>query len=199
VLIVCIPRTEVEVHGKEIARAQGTVISTVTGAASLVGHVLRGMATQFDQPDEASFGRLSFHVVGLMSVMCAHVMGDGAQYESRSSTVEKAKEFIELNLADESLCPATVAAAHNVSSRTLHRLFEEENETPSRWIRLRRLERCRSDLLDESLAELSISDIGARWGVCDPAHFSRLFKAQFGVAPREFRRRARGGRRLESV
>ena len=29
--------------------------------------------------------------------------------------------------------------------------------------------------------------IGARWGYPDPAHFSRLFKAAYGVGPRDYR------------
>ena len=33
----------------------------------------------------------------------------------------------------------------------------------------------------------SISTIAARWGLADSSHFSRLFRATYGMSPREFR------------
>jgi AraC-like DNA-binding protein len=56
------------------------------------------------------------------------------------------------------------------------------------WIRERRLERCRRDLLDPVLAERPVSAVAARWGLTDPAAFSRLFRAAYGVPPLEYRR-----------
>jgi AraC-like DNA-binding protein len=54
----------------------------------------------------------------------------------------------------------------------------------SAWIRRRRLEACRHDLVQTSRA---VSAIGARWGLPDAAHFSRLFRAAYGSSPREYR------------
>jgi AraC-like DNA-binding protein len=56
------------------------------------------------------------------------------------------------------------------------------------WVRERRLERSRHDLLDPALAARPVSAIAARWGLVDPAHFSRLFRAAYGVPPLEYRR-----------
>jgi AraC-like DNA-binding protein len=44
------------------------------------------------------------------------------------------------------------------------------------------------DLLDPALAARPVSAIAARWGLVDPAHFSRLFRAAYGVPPLEYRR-----------
>jgi AraC-like DNA-binding protein len=32
-----------------------------------------------------------------------------------------------------------------------------------------------------------VAAVGARWGYPDPAHFSRLFKATYGMGPRDYR------------
>ena len=53
--------------------------------------------------------------------------------------------FVEQHLGDADLTPAAVAAAHHVSLRQLHRLFETQETTVAAWIRHRRLERCRRD------------------------------------------------------
>ncbi len=55
--------------------------------------------------------------------------------------------------------------------------------TVSTWIRTRRLEQCRRDLLDPMLADRPVAAIAARWGFVDAAHFSRAFKTAFGVSP----------------
>ena len=57
----------------------------------------------------------------------------------------------------------------------------------SHWIRTRRLEQCRRMLSDPVHAGRSVSEIGARWGLPDAPHFSRVFKAAYGVSPRQFR------------
>ena len=100
------------------------------------------------------------------------------------------KATIELRLHDPGLRPATVAAAHYISTRYLHRLFEPEGVTVSEWIRMRRLEHCRRDLEDPALAHETVLAIASRWGLRNPGHFSRLFHAAYGMSPSAVRGRA---------
>jgi len=67
--------------------------------------------------------------------------------------------------------------------RSLHKLFERHETTVAGWVRRRRLERCRRDLVDPALRSRPVSAIGARWGLANPAHFSRLFRAVYGLSP----------------
>jgi AraC-like DNA-binding protein len=76
-----------------------------------------------------------------------------------------------------------------VSRRLLYNLFEEEGTSVARWIRERRLERCRRDLLDPALSHVPASAIAMGWGFADAAHFSRVFRARYGLPPGEYRRR----------
>jgi Helix-turn-helix domain len=77
-------------------------------------------------------------------------------------------------------------AVHYISPRHLQKLFEAEGSTVTDWIRRRRLDHCRRELLDPRNAGEPISRITARWGLLDSSHFSRLFRAN-GMSPREFR------------
>jgi AraC-like DNA-binding protein len=90
-------------------------------------------------------------------------------------------------LDDPELTTATIAAAHYISPRYLQKLFEAEGSTVTDWIRRRRLDHCKRELLDPRNAGESISTIAARWGLADSSHFSRLFRATYGMSPREFR------------
>jgi AraC-like DNA-binding protein len=95
--------------------------------------------------------------------------------------------FIEQHLGEADLAPGIVAAAHHVSLRYLHRLFEAEDTTVAAWIRRRRLERCRRDLADPAFRTVPVSAVAARWGLLDSAHFSRLFRRMYGLPPAEYR------------
>ena len=51
-----------------------------------------------------------------------------------------------------------------------------------------RLAMCRRDLSAPALRSRSIGEIAYAWGFSNVSHFSRAFKAEFGIGPREFRR-----------
>jgi AraC-like DNA-binding protein len=95
--------------------------------------------------------------------------------------------FIDAHLDDPRLGPDLIARSVFVSRRSLDRLFQAEGVTVRESIRLRRLERCRRDLLDPRLAGQSILQIASRWGFVSAAHFSRAFRAAYGVAPSDLR------------
>ncbi len=58
-----------------------------------------------------------------------------------------------------------------------------------RYIRQRRLENCRKDLLDPIQIGARISDIAFRWGFNDLSHFSRVFKQRYDYSPKDYRQK----------
>ena len=108
----------------------------------------------------------------------------------RNSLLHRICEDVETRMHDPDLTLSDVAAAHNVSTRYLQKLFENAGESFTHFLRQRRLERCRADLTDPALAALSISEICFRWGFNDAAHFSRSFRDRFGSSPRAYRHEA---------
>ncbi|MFF4614339.1 AraC-like ligand-binding domain-containing protein [Nonomuraea jabiensis] len=164
-------------------------ITAESGAAALAVPLLRRVAEDIETYRPGSAARLSGIVTDLVSTAVAeHVELTRALPEDsrRRVLLMKIHAFIEQRLGDAGLDPATVAAAHHVSVRYLHRLFEAEHTTVAAWIRQRRLERCRAELAAGGAR--SVSEIGARWGLPDSAHFSRLFKSAYGMPPAEYRR-----------
>lgn len=106
----------------------------------------------------------------------------------RGAHLHRIQQTIETLLAEPDLRLARVAEAEGVSPRYLQKLFAAAGESFTHYVRLRRLERCRLDLISPRYADASISSICYRWGFNGSAHFSRAFRQQYGVSPREFRR-----------
>ena len=82
-----------------------------------------------------------------------------------------------------------VAVQNHVSQRYIQKLFESSGTSFVNYVRARRLERCRFELGHPEYRHLSVSDICFRWGFNDAGHFSRVFRSEFDITPREYRRK----------
>ncbi|MFD5391631.1 helix-turn-helix domain-containing protein [Streptomyces sp. NPDC127074] len=98
--------------------------------------------------------------------------------------------FIEHHLGDNALTAGEIAAAHHISVRSLHRLFQQHGVTVRSWIRGQRLEHCRRDLADPLKRHVPIQAIAARWGFLHPADFTRAFRDLHGITPSNYRNQA---------
>jgi AraC-like DNA-binding protein len=92
-----------------------------------------------------------------------------------------------LHLGDRDLTPARIAAAHHISVRRLYSVLSSAGIGLGDWIRARRLEQCRAELAGGA-PHLTVAGVARRWGFVNAAHFSRVFREAYGVAPRDLLR-----------
>lgn len=141
---------------------------------------------------EATYPLTARMLGDMVSVMCvneAELLGLVDVPQSDEDVIAEVLAYSHTNLANPDLSAAEIAAACHVSVRTLYRLLAGKGIKLSAWIRAQRLEKCRYSLSDPQLAQLPVSQIGARWGFTNPAHFSTLFREQFGMPPDTYRKR----------
>jgi AraC-like DNA-binding protein len=108
----------------------------------------------------------------------------------RSMVLHRVCTIIETRLSNPNLTLKDVAREYGISARYLQKLFEEAGQTFSRYVRNRRLERSRADLINPTFAHLGVSQICFRWGFNEAAHFSRVFRKRYGTTARAYRRSA---------
>lgn len=128
---------------------------------------------------------------GLEEALVALVAGLaplGTPPSPRDVLVDVARAHVLQHLTDPRLSPATVAATCGISVSYLHRLFEPEPSTVAAFIREERLLLAHERLVDPRHRGESIAATGRACGFDDAAHFSRLVRHRFGVAPTELRR-----------
>jgi len=101
---------------------------------------------------------------------------------------ERIRALLEHRLADPNLGPASIARALNCSKRTLHKAFEGESRSLHETIWDLRLDAARH-ALEGVRRRGTITDIAFACGFSSPAHFSRAFRARFGLPPRDWARR----------
>ena len=117
----------------------------------------------------------------------AACLGSDFEIERAGNLIGRIVRFINCHIAESTLGPSEVAAAMGISLRHLHRIFSSTGTTMGDYVRARRLEQCREDLLNPRLQERSITEIAFGWGFSDAAHFSHSFRKHFGISPRSLR------------
>jgi AraC family transcriptional regulator, positive regulator of tynA and feaB len=105
--------------------------------------------------------------------------------------VQRAKAYVEANLGDPALDPPQIAAALGISLRWLQELFQERGQHVADWIWQRRLETAALRLTDPGRAHMAVGTIAYGCGFVSQAHFSRRFRARFGMTPSEYRQAVR--------
>ncbi|MEW2516422.1 AraC family transcriptional regulator [Streptomyces sp. NPDC046870] len=170
--------------------------------ASRLGALLSPFLSDF--ADTAAVARsavgdmLAWNAVSLLSTLAGEHLADaarGRRPDTRAPLMKDILDFIDLRLSDTDLSPETIARAHHISVRYLHKLFREEGTTVGRLIQRRRLAECRRVLTLRSAENLTIAAVAHRWGFASPTHFSRVFRATYGMSPSAWREFAGRGDR----
>ncbi|GGL04449.1 hypothetical protein GCM10012284_43810 [Mangrovihabitans endophyticus] len=161
-------------------------------AAVLAGH-LRELSRQHRHYTEADAARLAGCTVDLFGAFLAHLADERSAHTTdawRRSLFAQVQTFAEARLDDPDLGPQTIAAAHHISVRLLHKIFQEKGLSVSAWIRDRRLERCRRDLADPQHHGATAFSIALRRGFRSESHFNRTFRNAYGLTPGQWRDQA---------
>ena len=193
VVAVVFARDALPLRHDELARLTAVRVPGREGLGAPIVALARHLARRLGDRGATDGTRLAGALMDLLTVAFAERLdrvGAVSPATRRRALTTSVQSFIDRQLADPRLSPRTIAAAHHISPRLLCRLFEEQGTSVARWIRERRLERCRRDLLDPALSDLPVSSIAFGWGFADAAHFSRVFRQAYGHPPAEYRRLA---------
>lgn len=171
-----VPRHALRLRPSDAERLAGVAIRGDRGPAALVSSLARTVTGSLGGLRAGEAERVAAAVLELVAVALGAQLGDDRPAPDQALR-DRVAGHIEAHLPDRGLTPASIAHAHHISVRRLHRLFEDQPETVAALIRRRRLERCHAELAH---GDRTVVSVAARWGFADPAHFSRLFKATYG-------------------
>lgn len=190
-----VPRRAVAVADRDLDVVTATAIAPAAGSPAVVTALLTSLARSPLSFSPAVAERLAGNVTDLLATVIAeqtHVTAPEQAASRFGELVQRVRDYIDANLGDPDLSPERIARSQRISLRYLHRMFESEEITVARLIQRRRLEECARELARRGHSSPTVAAVAGRWGFVSPAHFSRAFRAMYGVSPREWRARGEG-------
>jgi AraC-like DNA-binding protein len=173
--------------GQPLGRAVGVTNTVAAMVQSLSEHADFGSSPEYE-------GRVARYLLEMLSM--SYTVGFNCRSSASSEVWRRRNDvirYIEENLRDPALTAESIADGVHLSPRYLRAIFAASGgDKVSDYIRRRRLQECARKLRDPAWSGHTLMKIAFSSGFNSAAHFSRSFHDEFGVSPREFRRRAAG-------
>jgi AraC-like DNA-binding protein len=154
--------------------------------------LLHAMAMESRQRSVGAELLLISHLLNLLVLVlrksCSYV-----ERERFNSDIGIAVAFMRRNYQEEISLPRLARLA-NLSESSFFRKFREEMKTsPMQWLLNLRIRKAMEFLIR---SDMNIGEIAAATGFSDSLYFSRQFRRQVGVSPKNYRAQAHGPRQV---
>jgi AraC-like DNA-binding protein len=190
-LVLGIPDGTLRRHLACPERVVAMPMSGSVGVPGLLSHFMRDFWRQCHESfDSVNDARIAHAILDLLASAYA-ALPQARSERSALATAHRVRilDYIEVHLADPDLTPMKVADACKMTPRYLHHLFSDQVETVARYILRRRLEECSRAMSAPAQRGRTVTAIAFDHGFNSPTHFGRVFRARYGMTPREYRRR----------
>jgi AraC-like DNA-binding protein len=193
--VLAFPRDALGLPEHVLAASMEHAYPLVGGPWEVLAGFVQSAMGRHDQLRFAAAGHLGEAGLHLIASMLSDAMPPEGPGSADADDARRLQvlAYVRAHLAEPDLSHTRVAQAHHMAPRTLHRLFEHETHTIAEYIRTQRLEAVRRDLADPLFAHRAIAPVAARWGFTDQAHFTRAYRARYGITPSVDRRASRPG------
>ena len=178
-------------HADLGGRPRSSALGRTVDGESGTGHVVTALMNALWRMEDAPGLALADLEQSFASAVAAALGGLEPSPEDLRTAVLR---HVSAHLGDPGMSVQSVCRRFAVSPRTLHAIFSGYETTFAATVRRMRLERCAAALSDVTETD-GVSAIAARYGYPDPAAFSRAFRREYGLAPRELRELHRKGAR----
>lgn len=171
--------------GRRLPAREGLTPAASAMAYSVWSHVERGFSSLCYEETVAH------QLLELIAISYSMVFGRMLDGPSRDSALfSEVRDFIEDHLRDGELSAAFIADALDISPADMRDMFARRNDTLRGFILRRRLEEIARRIRDPKWRGATVSEIAFGWGFNSAAHFTRSFRARYGISPVQYRNEA---------
>lgn len=184
--VVQMPRDVLARHLIEPEKYAAISVNAANGLGSVLKDFIFSLASELSSSEVKPSDVLSENLVSLIALSFSSSVVQSGLTESdcvKEALIRRIKHFVENNLFDPALNNNKVAESQGISLRYLHKLFQDQDESIHEMILHRRLAAAHELLINNTAARPTIESIAYHVGFSSASHFSRAFKARFGVTP----------------
>jgi AraC-like DNA-binding protein len=192
---IVVPRETLDQALSTPTDLHGLILRAGSPMGGLLTDYMQSLVARADDFTMADAPHVAEATVGMIAV----------SFQSTAETTERARSVIEqtvlqriqrhiaANLGSSNLHADALAALFRISRTHLYRLFERDGGV-ARYVQDQRLARACAELGNPAHDHRRIYEIAFALGFGSEAHFSRVFRATFGVSPSDVRANAQAAR-----
>jgi AraC-like DNA-binding protein len=184
-----VPRRKMLAAARRDDALHGFVVAGASPAGAVIGGCLRLLAERANAISSEEMDALCDGVVALIVNALTPAFARLTTSDARSSaSLAIIRRHIDQHLTQPGLNADSLAKRFGLSRASLYRLLEPVGGVAG-YIRRARLERAHQELMTNENASRRIGPIAYSVGFRNVSAFNRLFKAHYGVSPRQARER----------
>ena len=184
--VIKIPREVLARHLIEPEKYSAISMNANSGLGLVLKDFIFSLAGELGSSESEPSELLSENLVNLIALSFSSTVFQNNLAGSdcvKEALMRRIRAFIANNLLDTRLNNSRIAESQGISVRYLHKLFENQEESIHEMILNRRLAIAHDLLLGSGKTKPTIESVAYHVGFSGAPHFSRAFKARYGVCP----------------
>ncbi len=187
-VIISIPRDFLKQRLSHVSELTARKIGIQSGIGTITSNTIQSLANQLSTLDIHAFQSMFDPLIDMLTLSLNELVPNSVELShTQNSTLFHIKRYIDSHIHHHNLSPAIIANAVGLSVRYINNLFHAEHTSLMRYVTQQRLNRVYRQLQNQQCLSRTITELALEAGFNDIAHFSRAFKMQFGLSPRQFR------------
>lgn len=187
-ILISIPRNMFKQRIYNAGKLTAKKIPAKSGIGAVASAFIQTAVNQLNELEQPQFLELSDPILDMLTLAARQLNTSSIHLsDHKSLTLMRVKQFIHQHGEESDLNPDVISNGVGLSVRYINNLFNMEETSLMRFLTQQRLELAKRRLSNHLLSHKTITELAMQSGFNNMAHFSRIFKQNYGMSPRQYR------------
>tara|TARA_R110002049_G_scaffold305138_2_gene501366 strand:+ start:1529 stop:2569 length:1041 start_codon:yes stop_codon:yes gene_type:complete len=187
-ILISIPRTMLNQRIYNVGKLTAKNIPAKSGIGAVASSFIQNTVHQLNELEQAQFLEMSDPILDMLTLSLNQLNISSIHLsDHKYLTLMRVKQFINKHGEYADLNPEMISNGVGLSVRYINNLFNAEDTSLMRFLTQHRLGLAKRRLSNHLLIHKTITELAMQSGFNNMAHFSRIFKQQYGMSPRQYR------------
>jgi len=189
-ILISIPRKVLNQRIYNAGTLTAKKIPAHCGIGAVASSLIQTTVGQLNGFEQAQFLDMSDPILDVLT-LSLNQLNPRSIYlsDQQSLTLMRVKQFINQHAEECDLNSELISKGVGLSIRYINNLFKSEDTSLMRFLTQQRLALSKRRLSNHLLSHKTITELAMQSGFNNMAHFSRVFKQNYGMSPRQYRSR----------
>jgi AraC family transcriptional activator of tynA and feaB len=187
-ILISIPRNILNQRIYNVGKLTAQKVPSKSGIGAVATSFIQSVVNQLDELEKSQFLEMTDPILDMLTLSLSQLNTSPIDLsDHKSLTLMRVKQFINKHGEDCDFNPIAISNGVGLSVRYINNLFNTEDTSLIRFLTQQRLELAKRRLSNNLLSHKTITELAMQSGFNNMAHFSRIFKQNYGMSPRKYR------------